>query len=278
MHGQTTEQALAGQRTAVNLAGITTEEIKRGMMLAEPAIFRSASTVDVQLTLLPSAKPLKDRTRVHFHAYTMQTIAEVRLHGKKQLLPGEKAFARLRLVQSTLLVPSDRFIIRQFSPVTTIGGGEVLDAMPLASKSPPEKIISFLQTMMQGSSAEILTARIDRMAEAGLRLSEMQAEMNLPFKEAAKLAASLSDDTTIIPGDEWIMCTVTIRGEPHTVLQAINRQIAHYAHHIGQIVFLSKHFRSSAWKTLSIERGKSQNYKALADKYERGVPKQGGND
>jgi hypothetical protein len=77
---------------------------------------------------------------------------------------------------------------------------------------------------------------------------------------------------------EDLMRTVTIRGEPHTVLQAINRQIAHYAHHIGQIVFLAKHFRSSEWKTLSIERGKSQNYKALADKYEKGVPKQGGNN
>lgn len=77
---------------------------------------------------------------------------------------------------------------------------------------------------------------------------------------------------------EDLMYTVTIRGEPHTVLQAINRQIAHYAHHIGQIVFLSKHFRSSEWKTLSIERGKSQDYKALAEKHERGVPKQSGND
>ena len=60
---------------------------------------------------------------------------------------------------------------------------------------------------------------------------------------------------------EDLMRTVTIRGEPHTVLQAINRQIAHYAHHIGQIVFLAKHFRASDWKTLSIARGKSQNYK-----------------
>ena len=224
VHGQTPEQALAGQRTAVNLAGMRTEEIKRGMMLAEPAIFRSVSTLDVELTLLPSAKPLKNRTRVHFHAYTMQTIAEVRLHGKKQLLPGEKAFARLRLFQSTLLVPSDRFIIRQFSPVTTIGGGEVLDALPLASKSPPEKIISFLQTMVQGSSAEILTARIERMAEAGLRLSEMQAEMNLPFKEATKLAASLSDDRTIIPGDEWIMISTSVFNQlMNKVLAAVNQ-------------------------------------------------------
>lgn len=65
---------------------------------------------------------------------------------------------------------------------------------------------------------------------------------------------------------EDVMHTVTIRGEPHTVLQAINRQIAHYAQHIGQIVFLAKHLRSSEWKTLSIPRGKSEEYKKVAPK------------
>jgi len=65
---------------------------------------------------------------------------------------------------------------------------------------------------------------------------------------------------------EDVMRSVTIRGEPHTVLQAINRQIAHYAQHIGQIVFLAKHLRSNAWKTLSIPRGKSEEYKTVAPK------------
>jgi len=66
-----------------------------------------------------------------------------------------------------------------------------------------------------------------------------------------------------------VMRTVTIRGEPHTVLQAINRQIAHYAAHVGQIVFLSKHLRSSAWKTLSIPRGKSEEFKTVAPKTQK---------
>lgn len=65
---------------------------------------------------------------------------------------------------------------------------------------------------------------------------------------------------------EDVMRTVTIRGEPHTVLQAVNRQIAHYAQHIGQLVFLAKHLRSSEWKTLSIPRGKSEEFKKLAPK------------
>ena len=72
---------------------------------------------------------------------------------------------------------------------------------------------------------------------------------------------------------EDVMRTVTIRNEPHTVLQAVNRQIAHYAHHVGQIVFLAKHLRSREWKTLSIARGKSQDFQAVTDKYEKGVLK-----
>ena len=73
---------------------------------------------------------------------------------------------------------------------------------------------------------------------------------------------------------EDVMRTVTIRGEPHTVLQAINRQIAHYAQHIGQIVFLAKHLRSAEWKTLSIARGKSEEFnQQKSDKFDRGVPR-----
>jgi Protein of unknown function (DUF1572) len=65
---------------------------------------------------------------------------------------------------------------------------------------------------------------------------------------------------------EDIMHTVTIRGEPHTVLQAINRQIAHYAAHVGQMVFLAKHLRSNEWKSLTIPRGKSEEFKKMAPK------------
>jgi Protein of unknown function (DUF1572) len=73
---------------------------------------------------------------------------------------------------------------------------------------------------------------------------------------------------------EDVMRTVTVRGEPHTVLQAVNRQIAHYAQHTGQIVFLAKHLRSNEWKTLSVPRGKSEDYKTAPPKqFEKGLAK-----
>jgi hypothetical protein len=71
---------------------------------------------------------------------------------------------------------------------------------------------------------------------------------------------------------EDVMRTVTLRGEPHTVLQAINRQIAHYAQHIGQIVFLCKHLRSADWETLSIPRGKSEEFKTAPPRSNKGLP------
>ncbi|MGC2182677.1 MAG: selenocysteine-specific translation elongation factor [Terriglobales bacterium] len=177
VHGQSAEQAVAGQRTALNLARVTTQEMARGMVLAPPATFHTASRLHVSLTLLPTAKPMKDRARVHLHAHTFETIATVVLFGErsgqKQILPGETALAQLRLAEPTLLLPGDRFIIRQFSPVVTIGGGVVLDASPVPRMTGLE---SFLQTLAAGDSQSILRARIARRSHAGITIAELIAE------------------------------------------------------------------------------------------------------
>ena len=161
VHGQAAEQAVAGQRTALNLASVSTEELARGMTLAPTATFQSTSRLDVKLSLLPSAKPLKDRARLHFHCYTMETIADVLLYGKKQLGAGEAGYAQLRLAEPALLLPGDRFILRQFSPVATIGGGVVLDAMPLP-RTKKEIRQSFLKALDDGDPQSILRTRIAR--------------------------------------------------------------------------------------------------------------------
>jgi len=73
-----------------------------------------------------------------------------------------------------------------------------------------------------------------------------------------------------------LLRTVTIRAEPHTVLQAINRQLAHYSAHVAQIIFLAKHLRSSKWKSLSIPRGRSKDLNTLREKHDRGLPREEG--
>src|ERR1035438_7502472 len=97
VHGHPAEEAIAGQRTALNLAGVETNEMARGMMLTPPEMFHPVVRLGVQLDLLPSARPLRQFARVHLHAFAAETIARVTLLGTKQLLPGESGFARLKL-------------------------------------------------------------------------------------------------------------------------------------------------------------------------------------
>ena len=128
VHGSSSGRAVAGQRTAVNLADIEPSEIARGDVLAAPGRFRPVNRVDCRLHLLGSARPLKHRAPVHFHSGTAEIEAEVRLlDGASTLSPGASAYAQIVLRDPALLLPGDRFIIRKFSPVVTIGGGTILD-------------------------------------------------------------------------------------------------------------------------------------------------------
>jgi selenocysteine-specific elongation factor len=176
VHGKTAEQAIAGERTAVNLAGVNKDQLERGMVLASPGQLQTSSRIDVKLSLLPSAKPLKTGARVHFHAFTSETIATVTLYQGKELAPGAEAFAQFRLSAPTLLVPGDRFIVRQFSPVLTIGGGAVLDAIPLP-KVPVAERLKFLGAQDSGNANSVLLARINRRGPQGMMVGQLIAEI-----------------------------------------------------------------------------------------------------
>ena len=174
VHGQRADTAIAGERTALNLAGLEKNELARGMMLASPGMLRVTSKIDVRLSLVTTAKPLKSGAGVHFHAFTSETIATVNLYREKQLKPGQEDFAQLRLSAPVLLVPGDRFIIRQFSPVVTIGGGVVLDATP-QKKAARSARLEFLELQAENDGKAALLARI-RRREHGLSIGELAAE------------------------------------------------------------------------------------------------------
>ncbi len=118
--GKSVARATAGQRTAVNLAGVEHSALNRGMVLATPGHLRATRRIDARVQLLASAPTLRQRARVHFHAGTSATVAELHFYGQAELRPDNTALAQLRLQDELLLLPGDRFIIRQFSPVITI--------------------------------------------------------------------------------------------------------------------------------------------------------------
>lgn len=172
--GRAVAQAEAGQRTAVNLSDIAVADIERGMALAAPGLFRPTQRLDARLSLLPSARPLKRRARVHFHQGTAETIADVAILGANQLAPGQSALAQLRLDSPVFMLPGDRFIIRQFSPVETIGGGVVLDALAPRHKQDDSCASVFLGVLESGSTEEVLDALAEE-APGGLSLPEIIA-------------------------------------------------------------------------------------------------------
>ncbi len=176
VHGAAAEKAIAGQRTALNLAGVEVSELARGMMLTQAGLFHPTRQVSVDLNLLPSAKPLRDRARVHLHAFTAETIAEVSLLEGKQLKPGQSGLARLKLDAPLLLLPGDRFIVRQFSPVITIGGGVVLDASEPARRAKLAERLAFVKAVAGTDAGAILLARVARRGTAGLSLADAVAE------------------------------------------------------------------------------------------------------
>jgi selenocysteine-specific elongation factor len=204
VHGNAAEQANAGERTALNLAGVEKEDLSRGMTLAVPDCFRTTRKFDVRLKLLNDAKPLRDRAKVHWHAFTSETTAEVLSLDGKELQPGAEAYAQLRFNDPMLVLPGDRFILRQFSPVVTIGGGVVLDAAPL--KKPPASGVrlAFLESLRTGPDEQIMQARVGRCSREGLSVSGALAETGwLPARIEAASKGLLRFADTLITRDAF---------------------------------------------------------------------------
>ncbi len=192
--GQRIERAVAGQRTALNLAGVEREEIERGMVLAPAGLFDASSRLDARVTLLRSAKPLKNRAHVHFHQGTAEAIAQViLLNGASQISAGESAFAQLRFDKPLLVLSGDRFILRQFSPVVTIGGGTVLDARAARHKRKDAAVMPFLETWERGQPTEILGALIEATPR-GITFAEIVARTGWTGAEARVAAHELAEE------------------------------------------------------------------------------------
>ncbi|HTQ96332.1 MAG TPA: selenocysteine-specific translation elongation factor [Candidatus Acidoferrum sp.] len=190
--GKTVEAAQAGQRTAVNLSGIDHAAVQRGMVIASPGRFAKTRRIDARLELLPDARPLKHHARVHFHAGTAESLAEVLLLEKSELLPGESALVQLRIAEEIVAVRDDRFIVRQFSPVVTIGGGVVLDPLARRLTRKDTGRAKFLETLEKESREDVLRAMVERnilgigMDEVVWRTGWMEAQVKDAAEKLAK--------------------------------------------------------------------------------------------
>jgi selenocysteine-specific elongation factor len=169
VHKQKAEQVSAGLRTAINLQGTEKTQIQRGDIIAAKDSLRSTYMVDVELKLLSSSpRKLKNRAKVRFHSGTTEIISTVVLLDRDELEPGDTCYSQIRLDAPTAVLSGDRFILRSYSPVRTIGGGKILDPLPLKKKRFLKTVLSQFELLNSGT----LKGRVEHF----IRVSRFQGK------------------------------------------------------------------------------------------------------
>jgi selenocysteine-specific elongation factor len=169
VHNESTETAEAGQRTAVNLQGVERETIKRGEILGHPDTLSPAMRFDVFFEYLPSfSKRLKNRTLIRFHTGTSEVIARIILLDRDEMAPGDSVYAQILLESPGVTMATDRFVVRSYSPVRTIGGGAILDPLPRKHKRHHPGILKEMKVLQGGSESERMALILQRAGLEGI--------------------------------------------------------------------------------------------------------------
>ncbi len=159
VHGRRVERAIAGQRTAVNIVGADRNQVRRGDVLAQPGALRPTRTFAARLRLLTGARPLENEARVHLHTGTAEVLGRVLLLDRDRLEPGGSSFVQFKAEEPLVVARGDRYIVRSYSPVTTVGGGVVLDAARRYKRFNPSGLQD-LARLETGSPRDLLAAVI----------------------------------------------------------------------------------------------------------------------
>jgi selenocysteine-specific elongation factor len=179
-HGRPVAEARAGQRTAMNLQGIERAAVTRGDVVGPPGALIASVLVDGTLELLEDApRPVKSRDRIRFHTGTSEIMARVLLLDRAELAPGEQAFARFRLEAPLVALPGDRFVVRSYSPIVTIGGGTLLDIDPPRFKRKAPALVAHLRLLAEGAPEDVVEEHVRQVGTAGARLAALSGRV--PF-------------------------------------------------------------------------------------------------
>ena len=198
-HGRPVESATAGLRTGINLQGLEKAVIDRGDVLAHFHSLKPTTLVDGVFQLLPGVpKPLKNRARLRLHVGTVEALGRVILLDREEVQGGEDAYLQIRVEAPIVALPGDRFVLRSYSPVFTIGGGEILDAFPPRRKRLASETREELTILERGSSEEKLALRLYKAGPAGLSFAEMLMRSNLSPSKLKPVVGSLTSGGRIL--------------------------------------------------------------------------------
>ena len=198
-HNQTVEQAAAGMRTAINFQGLEKAVINRGDVLSTPESLFPSFMVDILLEYLPgNPKVLKNRTRVRFHSGTSEILGNVILLNADEMQPGQSAPAQIRLDAPITVVKDDRFVIRSYSPVRTIGGGRVINPIPAKHKRFQPDVVEGLKHLLEADFESVVAYQTETCGVKGVSFNELRIMTNLPEKRLQQMLHGLLSRQTLI--------------------------------------------------------------------------------
>ena len=204
-YGKDTDIAVAGQRTAINLSGVAKEDIDRGDIVAFQDAVTVTNILDTELNIFSSTdRTVLNNSRVHLYCGSDEVLCKVILLDRDALSAGETAYAQLRLEEPVAVRRGDRFIIRFYSPIITVGGGRIIDALPAKHKRNKPEILAGMEVLSGGSLSEIIYAKASE--RRFVKRKELAKELGLLDHEMdAESAGGIADGTLIVLSDDTIV-------------------------------------------------------------------------
>lgn len=238
VHGENQKECLAGQRVAINLSNVKKSEVKRGYVLAPVNSMKNTDLLDVKLEILDSSmRVLTNHARLHLFTGTSEILCRAVLLDKEELGPGESGFVQLRLEEKIAVRRGDRFVVRFYSPMETIGGGVVLEPNPKIKRRFHEDVIEELKRKESGSVTDIIEMHIKEHGDTLITISELAKLTALSVEEIQEAAEELKQEGTVLEfalrKDTYLWHSDESRGTLRKVLQVLRQYEADYPYRYG---------------------------------------------
>ncbi len=191
IHGMESQKTVPGLRTALNLQGVSKESVQRGMVVALPSSLQPSYLLDIEFYYLESAqRPLKHRAPVRLHVGTAEVIGRILLR-EDEIQPGSTSYCQIKLEEPVAVLPGDRYVIRSYSPIRTIGGGRILNPVPRKRKRHKDWMWKELEILARAEPSEVIEVHLKNAGYRGLSRAEIGIRTGLYGKTLKKLLDSL---------------------------------------------------------------------------------------
>ena len=238
VHGEDKDVCYAGQRVAINLSNVKKKEIYRGCVLASKNSMKNTDLLDVKLNILGSSmRVLTNHTRLHFFTGTSEILCRAVLLDKEEIGPGESGYVQLRLEEEVAVRRGDKFVVRFYSPMETIGGGVILEPNPGVKKRFHQDVIEELKRKESGSVADVIELHIKEHGKTLITLAELAKLTALSEEEIREAAVELRGQERIclfeLKKDTWLWHTDSKREARQEILGALTAYETKYPYRYG---------------------------------------------